>query len=267
MRQMNSRGLAQFTGAPRSLIWRGGAVHLRCATAPRDVPGPHAHFAIQLSVGITGQVSLRCGRSGPERLAPGWLVRSGEPHWLSGPGPGVTFFWAPLAPAGRLIATRLGGAGFEALSSAECAAIRREVEGCWERGWLPPELREAAGRVARLVAPPGGVPSPVDARVRAVLERLESDPAAKLSLAELAGGVRLSESRLAHLFRRDVGIPMRQYRLMLRMEQAAQEIAQGATLTHAAYAAGFSDPAHFCRICRRMFGSAPSELPALRVGE
>ncbi|MEN6602659.1 MAG: helix-turn-helix domain-containing protein [Bryobacteraceae bacterium] len=69
------------------------------------------------------------------------------------------------------------------------------------------------------------------------------------------------------MFRRDVVIPMRQYRLTLRMEQTAQEIAEGTTLTQAAYAAGFAHPAHFCRICRRMFGSTPSQLPAFKVGE
>ncbi|MCE5310417.1 MAG: helix-turn-helix domain-containing protein [Acidobacteriales bacterium] len=60
-------------------------------------------------------------------------------------------------------------------------------------------------------------------------------------------------------------IPMCQYRLTLRMEQAAQEIAQGATLTQATCTAGFADPAHFCRICRRMFGSAPRQLPSFKV--
>jgi len=40
---------------------------------------------------------------------------------------------------------------------------------------------------------------------------------------------------------------MHQYRLTLRMEQAAQEIALWTSLTQAAYAAGFAGPAHFRR--------------------
>lgn len=97
------------------------------------------------------------------------------------------------------------------------------------------------------------------------LKAMRSDPAGKSSLAELARLTQLSESRLAHLFRRDVGVPIRQYRLTLRMEEAVREIARGASLTRAAYAAGFADAAHFCRICRRMYGGAPSELPAFQL--
>jgi len=77
--------------------------------------------------------------------------------------------------------------------------------------------------------------------------------------------VSLSESHIAHLFRRDVGIPVRQYRLWARMRRALDHVGRGRSLTEAAHAAGFADSAHFCRICRRMFGSAPSRLPELRT--
>jgi len=98
-----------------------------------------------------------------------------------------------------------------------------------------------------------------------VLRALQSDPAGKVRLAEFARLTKLSESHLAHLFRREVGLPVRQYRLGLRMEQAAEELAHGTSLASAAYAAGFADPAQFCRICRRMFGSAPSQLPRFEL--
>ncbi len=91
------------------------------------------------------------------------------------------------------------------------------------------------------------------------------DASQNASLPDLAAGVGISESRLAHLFRRDVGIPMRQYRLALRMQEAVKQIAEGRSLTEAAYAARFADSAHFCRICRRMFGVTPSHLPEFDV--
>jgi AraC-like DNA-binding protein len=257
--------LAQFSGPPRSLIWRGGAVHLRCCTATRKAPNLHAHFALQLTVGFAGDVSLRCGRRDLERFAAGWLIRSDQPHWLRGAGTGVTFFWDPVSPAGRLVATRLKNEGAAPLAPGECADIRRELKGCWERGWRHADLRAAADRIAHIVARPGGAATLIDRRIQMVLRALQSDPAGKSSLAEFARLTQLSESRLAHLFRRDVGIPVRQYRLTLRMEQAVREIAVGASLTRAAYAAGFADPAHFCRICRRMFGGPPSQLPAFQV--
>jgi AraC-like DNA-binding protein len=93
---------------------------------------------------------------------------------------------------------------------------------------------------------------------------MSHDPSENIGLADLAVKVKLSESRLAHLFRSEVGIPMRQYRLTLRMEEAVKEICRGSSLTHAAHAAGFADSAHFCRICRRMFGVTPSNLPKFK---
>jgi AraC family transcriptional regulator len=244
------------------MIWGGGAAHLR---ASQDAPGMHAHFAIQLSLGFAGDLSLRCTSHGPETSASGWLIRSDQPHCARGAGVGVTFFWSPVSSAGRIAATRVGNKEATPLSASECAYIRRELEGCWERGWLHTDLRGAADRIASYIATPGATAPPLDRRVQMVLKALRSDPTGKSSLAELAELARISESRLAHLFRRDVGLPVRQYRLTLRMEEAVREIAGGASLSRAAYAAGFADPAHFCRICRRMFGSAPSHLPTFQL--
>lgn len=46
----------------------------------------------------------------------------------------------------------------------------------------------------------------------------------------------------------------------MRLQAAIRESAQGATLTHAACAAGFADAAHLTRTFRRMFGIAPSSV-------
>ncbi len=262
---MPSGDLAQFTGPPLSLIWRGGAVHLRFCCAAQGAPDLHAHFAIQLSVGFGGDLSLRCAHDEAEHLAAGWLIRSDHPHWLCGTGTGVTFFWDPVSAAGRQIGTRLNNQGVSPLTGEECTDIRSELKGCWKRGWLHPDLRAAADLVAHLVARPDTSLLPIDRRVQIVLKILQNDPAEKRSLKEFARVTKLSEARLAHVFRRDVGMPLRQYRLSLRMEQAVREIAAGSSLTRAAYIAGFADPAHFSRLCRRMFGGPPSQLPAFEV--
>ncbi len=177
----------------------------------------------------------------------------------------MTLFWDPVSAAGRLIATRVNSEGVSPLTAEECADIRGELKRCWEHGWLHPDLRTAANRVAHLVARPNTSILPIDRRVQIVLKVLQNDPAEKRSLKEFARATKLSETRLAHLFRRDVGIPVRQYRLTLRMEQAVREIAGGSSLTRAAYTAGFADPAYFSRICRRMFGGPPSQLPAFEL--
>jgi transcriptional regulator GlxA family with amidase domain len=50
------------------------------------------------------------------------------------------------------------------------------------------------------------------------------------------------------------------YLRTLRLTEAAGLVMQGASLAHAAYAAGFADQAHFCRCCSANLGFSPGEL-------
>lgn len=260
---MSPAAIDQYSGVPRSLIWRGGAAHLRSGGSAKTGPDLHSHFAIQLTVGLRDQVSLRSSRRAPERLGSGWLVGSDQPHWAYSCGPAVTIFLDPLSGGGQRLAALLNGAAALAIVASECGAVRHGLQSAWEHGWRVPEVREAAARMVDLLAPATAAvpPDAIDPRVRTVVDALVQDSSENVALAELAAGVGLSEGRLAHLFRRDVGIPMRQYRLSLRMEQAVARISQGSSLTEAAHMAGFADSAHFCRVCRRMYGTAPSNLP------
>ncbi|MEU0505264.1 AraC family transcriptional regulator [Nocardia sp. NPDC005998] len=102
---------------------------------------------------------------------------------------------------------------------------------------------------------------PAVTRVLAVLpERLDGG---SVRMAELARAVQLSESRLLHLFSAEVGLPFRSYVRWLRMQRAVELIAAGRTVTEAAHGAGFTDSSHLNRVCRRMFGGAPSEFARL----
>lgn len=83
-------------------------------------------------------------------------------------------------------------------------------------------------------------------------------------LSDVARDVQLSESRLAHLFSSEIGLPFRPYIRWLRLQRAIELVAAGSTLTDAAHGAGFTDSSHLNRVCRRMFGSAPSTLNAIR---
>ena len=80
------------------------------------------------------------------------------------------------------------------------------------------------------------------------------------SIPEVAAEVGLSQSRFMHLFREQMGLPVRQYLLWLRIRHAMRYWAQGKTLSETALAAGFYDQAHFTRTIRRMTDYAPSML-------
>jgi AraC-like DNA-binding protein len=81
-----------------------------------------------------------------------------------------------------------------------------------------------------------------------------------VSLDVVAASVGLSPSRFLHLFTASVGVPLRPYVLWLRLQCGARELAGGKSVADAAYAAGFSDAAHFTRTFRRMLGATPRQV-------
>ncbi|MGV9616652.1 helix-turn-helix transcriptional regulator [Nocardia xishanensis] len=93
--------------------------------------------------------------------------------------------------------------------------------------------------------------------LRLLPERISAGP---VRLAELARAVHLSESRLAHVFSAELGLPFRPYLRWLRMQRAAELLAAGHSLTEVAHQAGFADSAHLTRVCRSMFGAPPSDF-------
>lgn len=102
-----------------------------------------------------------------------------------------------------------------------------------------------------------------DSRIAAALKRMREQPDKSHSLAELGQYTGLSASRFLHLFKTETGVPLRRYRLWSRMGAALGAVRNGASLTHAAHAAGFSSSAHFSTAFRDMFGMMPSELMKL----
>lgn len=126
--------------------------------------------------------------------------------------------------------------------------------------------REAQnGRLPVSVLGPSGAVS--DARVRAALDLLRTDPGGRLTAAQVAASVHLSPSRFQHLFSAETGTSFRRYRLWARMQHVAAAVSRGATLTQAATDAGFASSAHFSDSFRDMFGLSATRLltPATRL--
>ena len=72
--------------------------------------------------------------------------------------------------------------------------------------------------------------------------------------------VYLSESRLSHLFREQVGISVAGYVLFSRLSKVYDYILAGENITQAAIHAGFSSSAHFAAVNKRQFGLSAKEI-------
>ncbi len=103
-----------------------------------------------------------------------------------------------------------------------------------------------------------------------VLKCLEFIPANihqdKLLLPMLAEYTHLSASRLSHLFKEKMGLPIQKYISWVRLKSAIEISLQNKTdLQEAALAAGFYDPAHFSRRFKAFFGLKPSAVYNSRI--
>ncbi|MCF6348345.1 MAG: helix-turn-helix transcriptional regulator [Flavobacteriaceae bacterium] len=101
----------------------------------------------------------------------------------------------------------------------------------------------------------------IDSRIKNVIELIKSNlEEGQISSDTLAKSIFLSESRFSHLFKEQIGIPVRRYILWCRIQEALKELLKGNNFTKSAHAAGFSDSAHFSRTFSEMFGVSPSSV-------
>lgn len=100
----------------------------------------------------------------------------------------------------------------------------------------------------------------IEPRIWGAIKIVQSSLHEEFSLEKIAASVFLSESRFAHLFKEQTGIPFRRYVLWCRIQTALKAVIQGKSFTEAAYEGGFSDVAHLSRTFSEMFGVSPSDV-------
>ena len=99
-----------------------------------------------------------------------------------------------------------------------------------------------------------------DDRIESILDYISENIDQKVNTQSLMEVAHLSESRMLHLFKETMGLPIRNYILWYRLKIVFEQILAGNSLTHAAYQAGFSDQAHLTRTFIKMVGVPPSVL-------
>jgi AraC-like DNA-binding protein len=95
--------------------------------------------------------------------------------------------------------------------------------------------------------------------IRRARDRIDADPAAPLTLTELAREADLSRYQLLRAFARELGLTPHAYILQRRIALARQLIRGGRALAEVAMAAGFYDQSHLHRCFVRQFGVTPRQ--------
>jgi AraC-like DNA-binding protein len=97
------------------------------------------------------------------------------------------------------------------------------------------------------------------AAVRRARERIADDPAANVSLDELAAVAGVSKYRLVRLFRAACGVPPHAFQISLRVTRARRLLEQGVAPAAAAVLVGFHDQSHLHRHFRRQLCLTPGQ--------
>lgn len=216
----------------------------------------HRHAAAALLIGLNGTFSVRWDRRW--RRAQAAFLPAGVSHALACGQTlmGVVYLFPMTGDVEGLQARlRLPLARPRVLVSIPdsvreglLAIHGGDGDAAWTQAWLRDQVL--------------GQPAPArgDRRVREVLEQLQRRPSDARSVEALAESLGLSASRLMHLFKGEVGVPIRRYRIWERVRLLTQHVAAGDSLTMAGLAAGFSDSAHLSHSFQSMFGIPTSQI-------
>jgi AraC-like DNA-binding protein len=100
-------------------------------------------------------------------------------------------------------------------------------------------------------------PGAKTADIRRARERIDDDPSAPLSLADLARDSGVSRYRFLRTFARELGLTPHAYIMQRRLSRARRLILAGRPLIDIASACGFFDQSHLNRCFVRQFGVTP----------
>jgi AraC-like DNA-binding protein len=214
----------------------------------------HAQHGAGLLVGLDGDVLVTAPGRPPVR-ARVVAVPPDLLHAAHGEGPGVGLLYDPeLAPHVAGFARARGGAfAVEDRLAARLLDAATQHRASLGRADVLAGLAQEASRWIADTSPPR---CRLDRRVARLLDALR---APELDRRAAAGEGEVSAAHLRALFVRDVGVPIRAFRLWRRLLAAVEALAR-VDATRAAHTAGFADLAHFSRTCRRMLGYSPTEL-------
>ena len=214
--------------------------------------GWHCHASPVLLMGLSGRFALHWG-AGLVETCHSALVDAGVVHLFDPCGEVVALVYLePDSPEARSLRSVFLQQGGVLLDVAAPVRARAATEGHLRAFDLPALLQHHLLQAA----------PPLDLRVARSLHALRrpQNEQGRLARSGLASEVQLSASRFNHLFRAEMGVSLRSYRVWSQVRLAMAGLAVSPRLTDAALHGDFADSAHFSRMFRQTFSMTPSSV-------
>lgn len=263
----------------------GWAIHdVICSFGPADRPFEEEHSGVSIGVVVAGTFQYRTGRR-RELLIPGALLlgNAGQPfecsHDHAAGDRCLAFSFLPeyFEPIAADAGARARSFQISRLPPVRslarvCAQATSGMLSTATVSWdeLALQLAGEAIRAANgLDEQPVPLTSGAERRVTASVRAIVHEPAARLSLPELAAEARMSAFHYLRTFQRLTGVTPHQFIMRTRLREAAARLVAGSDrVIEIAYDAGFGDVSNFNRAFRAEFGQSPRRFRAVhRTGD
>ena len=209
-------------------------------------PIEHCHMAAHIIVAVEGDLKVSTG--GSEQQVRGILIPSGVSHMVDTGGKTVlVFLYDSTTNVAREIRAVQG------LSEEICERIVA-LYSEFERGNDVSTYAQFEKSVLEQIGITESKGLIADSRIMTAMDYIRTHLSEKITCQEVADFVRLSQGRLSHLIREQVGMSFAAYLVYQRILYVYTQILQGRSITEAAIEAGFSSSGHFADVNRRIFG-------------
>ena len=216
-------------------------------------PVEHCHMAAHIIISMNGKICVKS--DGTEYICYGIMIPSGIFHMVDTYEKDVIIF---LYDCTTDVAKQIQD--IQCISKELCNHIAE-----WYTTFEQDCTADTYGRFENnLLTQLGLVGSSMhavrDERILSAMKYIRSKFSERISCQDVADAVHLSQGRLSHLFKEQVGMTFAAYLIYQRIMYVYAQTFRGKSITEAALEAGFSSSAHFADANRRVFGISASSI-------
>lgn len=218
----------------------------------------HKHWVLQMF--LSSQVEMNIEVNGQRIPCSAIIVNMDTPHTFNAENePHFTMLIDPTTELGTAARLLLMDQPFYVFTCEEASAMQKDFQKLLLSRSHDEIISFAKDMISRF---PRKDLKRFDDRVHRVLDLLDEcmHESESHQLKHFSERTYLSESRLAHLFKSETGIPLKSYIVLHKLQKAYEAIFNGDSITAAALGAGFDSPSHLAYTNKMMTGMSATNI-------